>query len=239
MALKRNMRWRARRVVPAILLLAAMTNSGNAEPEKFNYKLDDKLLLSGEIQIFEKEYKTGGKGIKKRVVGVMILDTPPEKVWRVLENWDAMGPFVPGLEYNKTIHVFEPWGSANKIGNSLIEGQINVLYLSINYTLNVKVDKANYRQEWKFVTDEQVENYRRNNITVKKATRGLKNIEGFEYIEPYGDGSSTIYYYAPLVETAIPMPELVEKMLARNTLNGYMKAIREMVKYYDKIKQND
>lgn len=233
------MRQRAKRVVLAILLLAALTNSGNAEPEKFNYKLDEKKLLSGEIQIFEKKYKTEGKGIKKRVVGVMILDAPPDKVWQVLENWDAMGPFVPGLEYNKTIHVFEPLGSTNKIGNSLIEGQINVLYLSINYTLNVKFDKANYRQEWKFVTDEQVENYRRNNITIRKANRGLKNIEGFEYIEPYGDGSSTIYYYAPIVETAIPIPEFVEKMLARNTLSGYMEAIREMVNYYKKIKPNN
>lgn len=229
MGLKRNLRRRAMRVVPAVLLLTAMTRSVIAEPEKFNYKLDEKLLLSGEIQIFEKIYQTEGKGIKKRVVGVMILQAPPDKVWQVLENWDAMGPFVPDLEYNKTIHVFEPLGSTNKIGNSLIEGQIKVFYLSINYTLNVKFDKANYRQEWQFVTDEEVEKYRRNNITVKKATRGLRNIEGFEYIEPYGDGSSTIYYYGPLVETAIPMPEYVEKMLARNTLGGYMKAIKEMV----------
>jgi hypothetical protein len=68
---------------------------------------------------------------------------------------------------------------------------------------------------------------------------GLKNIEGFEYIEPYDDGSSTIYYYAPIVETAIPIPEFVEKMLARNTLSGYMEAIREMVNYYKKTKPNN
>jgi len=103
------MRQRAKRVVLAILLLAALTNSGNAEPEKFNYKLDEKKLLSGEIQIFEKNYKTEGKGIKKRVVGVMILDASPDKVWQVLENWDAMGPFVPGLEYNKTAPLENLW----------------------------------------------------------------------------------------------------------------------------------
>lgn len=221
-------------IAPAVLLLMAGTNSGNAEPEKFNYKLDEKKLLSGEIQVFEKQYQVEGEGIKKRVVGVMILGAPPDQVWQVLENWDAMGPFVPGLDYNKTIHIFEPLGNKNKIGNSLIEGQIKVLYLSINYTLDVKFDQANYRQEWKLVTDEQVETYNQKNIPVKKANRGLKNIEGFEYTEPYGDGSSTIYYYAPVVETAIPIPEFVERALARNTLNGYMEAIREMVNSYVK-----
>lgn len=218
----------------AVLLFMAGANSGSAEGEKFNYKLDEKKLLSGGIQVFEKQYQVEGEGIKKRVVGVMLLEAPRDKVWKVLENWDAMGPFVPGLDYNKTIHIFEPLGNKNKIGNSLIEGQIKVLYLSINYTLDVKFDQANYRQDWKLVTDDQVEAYNQKKIPVKKANRGLKNIEGFEYIEPYGDGSSTIYYYAPVVETAIPIPGIVERALARNTLNGYMEAIREMVKNYEK-----
>jgi hypothetical protein len=216
----------------AVLFLMALPHSGKGEAEYFNYKLDEKKLLSGEIQVFEKEYQTEGKGIKKRVVGVMILKAPLDKVWQVLEDWDAMGKFVPNLEYNKTIYVFEPPGSKDKIGNSLIEGQLKVLYLSINYTLNVKFDNTNCRQEWKFVTDEQVENYNKKNIPVKKATGGLKNIEGFEYVEPYGDGSSTIYYYAPIVETSIPLPEFIEKALSKNTLNGYMEGIRKMVNSY-------
>ncbi len=219
----------SRLAAPVMMLLMTLAYPGNAGLEKFYYKLDEKKLLSGGIQVFEQQYQVEGKGIKKRVVGVMILKAPPDKVWKVLENWDAMGPFVPGLDYNKTIHVFEPLGNKNKLGNSLIEGQIKVLYLAINYTLNVKFDQANYRQEWKLVTDEQVEIYRKNNIPVKKANRGLKNIEGFEYTEPYGDGSSTIYYYAPIVETSLPLPDILERALSRNTLTGYMEGIREMV----------
>jgi len=228
----RNMLRASRLIALAVLSLMALTNSGNGEAAKFNYKLDEKKLLSGEIQVFEEEYKVEGKGIKKRVVGVMILKAPLDKVWQVLEDWDAMGKFVPGLEYNKTIYVFEPPGSKDKIGNSLIEGQLKVLYLSINYTLNVKFDNVNYRQEWQIVTDEQVEIYNKKNIHVKKATRGLKSIEGFEYVEPYGDGSSTIYYYAPIVETSIPLPEFLEEALSKSTLSGYMEGIRQMVNSY-------
>jgi hypothetical protein len=211
-----------------VLLLTAAAVSAGGAAEKFDYKLDEKMLLSGGIQVFEKEYEVEGEGRKKRVVGVMVLDAPPERVWAVLENWDAMGPFVPGLDYNRTVHVFEPLGKKDRIGNSLIEGQIKVLYLTINYTLNVRFDKANYRQEWKLVTDEQAQKYTKDGIPVKEAAFGLKNIEGFEYIEPYG-GSKTIYYYAPIVETSIPLPDFVERALSKSTLNGYMEGIRRMV----------
>jgi len=226
----------SRAVTWCIFLLLATSAFAKANPEKFNYELDEERLLAGELQVFETEFRVQGEGKRKRVVGVMILKAPPDRVWEVLEDWDAMGEFVPGLEYNKTIHVFEPPGSVDKPGNSLIEGQIRVLYLTINYTLDVKFDKANYRQEWSFVTDEQVRVHNRNNIAVKVATAGLKNIEGFEYIEPYGNGSSTIYYYAPIVETSVPLPEFVENALTRSTLNGYMEGIREMVDTLDKRK---
>jgi hypothetical protein len=212
-----------------LLILTAAAASRGGAPEKFDYKLDEDKLLSGGIQTFEKEYEVEGEGRKKRVVGVMVLDAPPERVWAVLEDWDAMGPFVPGLDYNRTIHVFEPLGRKDRVGNSLIEGQIKVLYLTINYTLNVKFDKADYRQEWKFVTDEQAREYNQKGVPVKEATFGLKNIEGFEYIEPFGDGSRTIYYYAPIVETSIPLPDFLETALSKSTLNGYMEGIRKMV----------
>jgi len=217
----------------AVLLSLALAKAGNAEAEKFHYQLDEQKLWAGGIQVFEQDYHTEGEGIKKRVVGVMILKAPPEKVWRGLENWDAMGPFVPGLEYNKTIQVLEPLGNKNKIGNSLIEGQLKVLGLGINYTLDVKFDRANYRQDWSLVSDDQVERYNQKKIPVKKASRGLKNIEGFEYIEPYGDGSSTIYYYAPIVETSIPLPGVLQRALEKTTLNGYMQGIRKMVNSLD------
>jgi len=230
---RRNILWLSMLMALSVMLLAAPANSLNAQVQKFNYQLDEKKLLAGEIQTFEKEYKVEGKGIKKRVVGVMILNASPSKVWQVLLDWDAMGKYVPNLEYNKTIHVFVPPASKDKIGNSLIESQLKVIYLTIDYTLDVKFDYANQRQDWTLVTDGQVEKFNQQKIPVKKAMRGLKNIEGFEYIEPYKDGAKTIYYYAPIVETSIPMPDFIQNALAKTTLNGYMEGIRKMVAVYD------
>jgi hypothetical protein len=212
----------------SVLFLAAPANYLNAQPEKFNYKLDEKKLLSGGIQTFEQEYQTAGQGIKKRVVGVMILNAPPDKVWQVLLDWDSMGPYVDNLEYNKTIHVFTPVASKDQLGHSLIESRLKVLYLTIDYTLDVKFDNVNFRQDWDLVSDQQAAEYNKQKIPVKEAMGGLKDVEGFEYIEPYGDGSKTVYYYAPIVETAVPMPGFLQTALSKTTLNGYMEGIRKI-----------
>jgi hypothetical protein len=216
-----------------LAVFPALAGVANSEPQKLKFNLDEKKLLAGEIQTFEQAYQVEGKGIKKRVVGVAILNVPPAKAWQVLLDWDAMGKYVKNLEYNRTIHVFAPPASKDKLGNSLIESQLKVVYLTINYTLDVKFDYKNQRQDWTLVTDDQVEKFNSQNIPVKKCMRGIKNIEGFEYTEPYGDGSKTIYYYAPIVETSIPMPEFVETALSKTTLNGYMEGIRKMSLEYD------
>ncbi len=216
------------------LIFMASTGAGNGEPEKIDYKLDEENLLSGGIQIFEKEYEVEGQGRKKRVVGVQIINAPPEKVWEAIADWEGQADFVPGLEYNKSIHVFDDLDGKDETWNTLYEEQIKVLYLTITFTLDVNFDKANNRISWEFVTDEQVEKYKGQKIPVEKATSGLRNIEGFEYLEPYGDGSQTIHYYAPIVEVSIPLPEFLERILSKNTLNGYMEGIREMVDSLDK-----
>jgi hypothetical protein len=217
----------------AFILIVSAAESGSQEANKLKHQLDEDKLLSGGIQVFEDEYDVRGQGKKKRVVGVQIINAPAEKVWKAISDWEGQAEYVPGLEYNKPIHTFQPRGFKDKTGNLLFEEQIRVLYLTITYTLNARFDKANYRIEWNLVTDEQAEAYNREDIPVKKSTRGLKNIEGFEYVEPYGDGSRTIHCYAPVVEVSIPLPEFVDRILSRNTLKGYMEGIRKMVDSLD------
>jgi len=218
-------------------LLVIIAGSANADPDKLNFKLDEKKLSSGEIQTFIEEYKVEGKGLKKRVVGVILLDASLLDVWTVLEDWDVMDEYIPGLVHSKTVHVLKPLGKKDEIGNSLIEATLKVVFLSIDYTLDVKFDLANYRQEWSLITDSQVEAYNKKKIPVKKSTGGLKNIEGYEYIEPYGDGSKTIYYYAPIIETSVPLPGFVERALSKRALNDYIKAIRDRVETLKKGKK--
>ncbi len=212
-----------------VTLLIATTGPASADPEKIECNLDEQKLAAGDIQTFINEYKTDGKGIKKRAVGVVLLNAPPDTVWEVLEDWSGIADSLPALDYAKPVHVSKSNVDDHEISISLIVSRLKVLFLNIDYSLEVKMDKTNYRQDWLLITGDQVEMYNKKNIPIKKPAMGLKNIEGFEYIEPYADGTKTIYYYAPIIETSIPIPTFIEIALQKKILTDYMKVIRKKV----------
>jgi len=213
-------------LVSTVILALAFPVSGGPRKLKINYKKDK--LEAGKLQVFTQKYrlKDGGEG--KRVIGVMLIDATPAKVWKALENWDAMGAYVKSLIYYKTIHRKSPI-TDNGIGISLIEGKLKAAFLTILYTLEVKFYKSHYYQEWRMVRKEEGAAYRAKNIPVKENKGSVKNIKGFEYIEPYGDGSKTIYYYAPIVEVSIPVPGFVERSISKSSLNEYMLGVKKKV----------
>lgn len=210
----------------SIILMVLAVSAYGAEPLKIRFNIDKAKLESGNLQVFEENYVVDGKGQKKRAVGVILINAPPAKVWDVLEKWDVMGKFVPGLSYYKTIHVIKPIGKG-EIGESLIEGKLS--FPSIMYTLDVKFDEANLRQDWRMITEKEIAFYNEKQEVVKKNSGMLKNIEGYEYIEPYNNGLQTVYTYAPIIETSVPVPGFMEKALSKNTLSGYVKAIKKRV----------
>jgi hypothetical protein len=210
----------------SIIFMVIAVSAYGAEPQKIKFNIDKAKLESGNLQVFEENYVVDGKGQKKRAVGVILINAPPAKVWDVLEKWDVMGKFVPGLSYYKTIHVIKPIGKG-EIGESLIEGKLS--FPSIMYTLDVKFDEANLRQDWRMITEKEIAFYNEKQEVVKKNSGMLKNIEGYEYIEPYNNGLQTVYTYAPIIETSVPVPGFMEKALSKNTLSGYVKAIKKRV----------
>ncbi|MCD6570946.1 MAG: hypothetical protein J7L53_09615 [Deltaproteobacteria bacterium] len=198
------------------------------EPTKIDITLNKAELEAGKLQVFVKDYYIEGKGEKKRVIGAILIDAPPAKVWDVLDDWDSMGDFVPSLEHYKTIHVVEP--SEEGISKeTLIEGKLKIPLFEVVYTLDVKFDKANLRQDWRLVTKKEAAAYKERGINIRYPSAGLKNIEGFEYIEPYDNGRKTIYYYAPVVESSIPLPGFAERAITKSTLPDYMDAIKKRV----------
>jgi hypothetical protein len=207
------------------LMLAGRSVS---EPVRLDLPVDKAKLESGDLQTFVHSYKVDGNRLKKRVVGVLLINAAPAVVWGVLKDWDAMGAFVPNLEYYKTVHVLRPI-QAGSVGESCIEGKLRSGFITIFYTLNVVFNEPGLRQEWRLVSDAEVDAYAAKGVKMAKASSGLKNIEGFEYIESYGDGSKTIYYYAPIVETSGPVPAFVERSLAKASLKGYMEGVRKKV----------
>ncbi|HQP30832.1 MAG TPA: SRPBCC family protein [Deltaproteobacteria bacterium] len=216
-----------KKIVPLCLCVVLFSSVAFGQ-ERLNLKLDRKTLEAGKLQTFTYEYKVEGQGKKKRGVGVILIDAPPERVWEYLLKWDSMGEFVPGLDYYKTIQSLRPIAKG-AVGESLIEGKLKFPMLTIKYTLDVRFDEPNLRQDWRLITPEEVDEFARKGIKTTRATGGIKNIEGFEYLEPYAGGSKTIYYYAPIVETAVPIPAFVERLLANSTLPGYVESVKKRV----------
>jgi hypothetical protein len=189
--------------------------------EKITVPLDKVKLEKGELQTFVIPLKTSEGQAKRRVIGVVVIDAPPAKVWKVLEDWEAMAAFVPGLEYYKVL-------KRNSPAESIIEGTVKAGLIKILYTMVVKFDPVKLTQDWIFIKPEDVKAYNEKGVPVKKPTWNIKNVEGFEYIEPYGDGSRTIYYYAPVIE-AKAVPEWIERLLAKRGLDGYMMGVKKRV----------
>jgi hypothetical protein len=215
--------------VVSFLLCMVFLFAGTAgAQEKLNLKIDKEKLESGKLQTFTIEMKVEGKGTKKRGVGVILINAPPEKVWKYLCEWNTMGEFVPGLDYYKVVKEIKPI-EPGQVGEQLIEGKLKFPILTVIYTLDVKFDGKNLRGDWNLATQKQVDEYQKQGIKITRATSGLKNVEGFEYMEPYDDGRKTVYYYAPIVETSVPVPAFAERMITNSTLPGYMEGIKKRV----------
>ncbi len=212
-------------IVVFICLNAYSKNSGN---QKIEVDLNEKKLIAGELQIFKFDFDIPGEGKGRRLIGVLLIDAPVAKVWELLADWDSMNEYVPGLEYYKTMLILKKSENGN-ILESVIEAELDItFFLSINYTLRVSFDEENLRQDWTFITDEEIEKYNKaEKLDIKKSSIGIKNIEGFEYIEPYDGGNKTVYYYAPIVEVSIPVPDFVDTALSKKSLTEYMVAVKK------------
>lgn len=219
-------------LVLAFLINLLLFPDVHAAPAHFDIDLDQEKLARGKIQIITQKLHVEGKGKKKRVVGAVIIDAEVSKVWKVLEDWDAMGNYVSSLEYYKTVKTFKPSKNVGALAEnddvweSLIEGCLKVAFVTIRYTLKVTFDKKNMRQDWRLVTDQEADDYHKKKIAVKKSSASLKNIEGFEYIEPYGNGDQTLYVYAPIVEVSGPVPGWIERKIAKTSLKEYIRAVK-------------
>jgi len=216
------------RTLLAAMLLFSTYPVMASQIEKLNVPFDTRRLEQGELQVFTHAYPLEKGGHGKRVVGVMLINAPPDKVWKVLEDWESMGGYLPSLEYYKTIHVAHPV-TDKQAGESYIEGRIRVAFLSFDYTMRVILDKAGLWQRWELVDDKTLADLKAKGVQVNPPSDSLADIRGFEYIEPYGDGSRTIYYYAPIVEVSMPVPDWVERKLSKSSLNEYMEGIKKKV----------
>ncbi len=191
-----------------------------------DYTLDQEDLLDGDIQTFEKDFSSGEKeGEKKGVMGVILIKAPYEKVWEVISDWEKQSDFVPGVEYFKVKHVFP--GGDEKSWRSIVEGKLDIPFISLSYTLDTNFDRAAGTMIWNMLSQEDIRKYKAQKIDVNIADEDrLRNVEGFGKIKTYNE-KSTIYYYAPIVETSVSLPGFVESAITNVSLSKYLHAIKE------------
>ncbi len=211
-----------------LLMLGICTTAFTQDVGKINIYLNKQKLAAGELQTFEFDYITSGQGKKKGVIGVVLVNAPQAELWKVLMDWDSMSEYVPGVTQHKTRYVVKSAKDGSPL-ESLIEARLKTAgILSIIYTLRVKFDGEKLVQEWSFLSDNETEELNKEkNLGLNKASFGLKNISGFQYIESYSETGKCVFYYAPVVEISIPLPGFVEKAITGKTLSDFMIAVKK------------
>jgi len=188
--------------------------------------LDQKKLEAGKIQVSTQSFETGGEGVKKRVVGVLLINALPSTVWKIISDWENMSNFAPGLDYYKVKYVVPVLPSV-PVKKSVIEGQLSLTLLSVLYTMEVSFDAPKMIIHWQLLSSDEISQYKKIGVKLQYHTIGLKNIEGIAYIEPYRKGLKTVLYYAPIIELSMPLPGFIERSIARNTLKGFLNALKK------------
>lgn len=210
----------------ALMMASALNMAQAAEWRIEDCKVDNQRLLDGEVQTCEKVFTIeGGEGQKKGVMGVLLIDAPYNTVWKVISDWEAQSKFVPGLEYFKIKHSFP--GGDKTSWHSLVEGKLDIPFVAFRYTLDARFDKRVGKMSWQMLTAEDIKRYQTEKIPVQLSDEDrLKNVEGFAQITAYDD-KRTIYYYAPVVETTIPVPDFIQSAIMSVSLNDYLESIKE------------
>lgn len=201
-----------------LLLLPGLISFTAAGSQKINVPLDTILLEKGDLQVFEFKQPAG-----KRVIGVILIDAPPAKVWKVTKNWARVPEYSSSVKYYKTVHLV---GRNSGTTEKLIEGKMKVAFLSIVYTLDVLFDDNAMHQKWRLLTEKERSEYGKNNINLKENDSKIKRIDGFGYVEAYDNGTRSLYYYAPAVEVSVPVPAFVERALVKSSLHDFMKGVK-------------
>lgn len=196
--------------------------------EKPDIHYDRTVLEQGRLQTFTYEYPLVDGATGKRVVGILLINAPPAMVWRALEDWESMPEFVSDLKYYKTVYV-EPSPPNSPRTVAYIEGELKIAFFSILYNLRVVFDRQNLWQKWNLVDEDEEKKLKAKGVSLSPSSSFLRSIRGFGYIEPYGDGSRTVYYYAPVVEVSIPVPGWIERRIAKSSLTEYMEGLKKKV----------
>jgi hypothetical protein len=197
--------------------------SSGREFEKLHEFIDDTVLLSDRVQIFEYKAQEG----KTYRVGAIRIDASTDIVWEILEDMEMLGAKMPYIEYQK-ITYGELILENKRKGNIIVEGRLSIPNFSAQYTLTMDFNRLGMWRKWRILTPKEVASYNSKGVGVLKSSGLIREMEGFEYIEPYDKKTGTIYYYALNLKSTIPLPEFIMNTIENALFEQHMALIKEM-----------
>jgi hypothetical protein len=216
-----------RRLITALALLCMVPVALAQRPAELDFPLDHQRLQKGEMQTETKVFEVEGVGEKKVVIGVQLIDAPAERLWAVISHVEGQKAYVPNLERFDTILTKR---SRPGYRNILANVELDVPFVKVRYTLDMEIDHATRSLRWALVDKDAARAYQARNIPALRASGGLQSVVGRSFIEPYPrDPGKSLYYYVNYVQTDMPVPGFVERMLTTKTLRNYMASVKVQV----------
>jgi len=186
--------------------------------------IDIMLLNSGRIQYLD--YKDD-HGISYRT-GAVLIDASPETVWGILEDIENLGSVLTHIEYYRIRH-----GSTDQEkGDILLEGRFVIPDFPAQFTLAMEFDRTGKWRKWHVMSAEETASFNKKGIGVLPSGGLIKDMAGFEYLEPFEDGKKTVYYYAMNITSTIPIPEFIKNNIHDAVYARHMGMIRDMAESF-------
>ncbi len=180
------------------------------------------LLNQGEVQTSIEPFESHD-GIRKRAVAMVVLPANIEMAWKILNDRESKGEYVPSLRNYRTVYLSD--------SEKFVAGRLRILWMNINYPLWIQFDSNRNKHTWRMLRDEELPEVENRGIKgLLPAHFAIENIEGYWKVSPL-DGNRTLLFYSLLIRTRIPIPNAVEAHLAKMTLPDFMTALRQRVIY--------
>lgn len=213
-----------RKFVTAIGLLSCSLLSWADKPEALDFPLDYEALEKGEMQAEVKVLEKEGRGDKKLVIGVQLVNATADELWALVRDVEGQVNYVPNLGLFETVHTFEKTKDYRHI---LANVKLNVPIVKVQYTLDYHIDDKTRIHRWTMVDNKTRKEYRKQGIKTLRPGFGLNAIDGLGYIEPYPkDKTKSLYYYLNDIASSVPVPGMLERVLTKSTLRQYMASVR-------------
>lgn len=226
-----------RHLITGLALFCMIPVALAQRPAELEFPLDHQRLQRGKMQTERRALEVAGVGERKVVIGVQLIDAPPERLWAVISHVEGQKAYVPNLERFETIHTKQVRPGYRNI---LANVELDVPFANIRYTLDMEIDHRARSLRWTLVDKPSGKAYRKRGIPALRANGGLLSIVGRSFIEPYPrDPGKSLYYYVNYVQTDMPIPGFVERMLTKKTLRDYMASVKVQVERSTRLPETE